>query len=87
MTGHINGLMGILFSYCQHPYQLRRRSGGEGGILSRRFPSSLSNTYTYAIISRVCAGCKQIPPLGTVSPVYLIPHSSQENGITGISRK
>ena len=33
------------------------------------------------------APCNQIPYLGIVSRVYSIPYGSQENGITGISRK
>ena len=56
-------------------------------LLSRHFPASLIKTYTCAIISRLCAGCKQIPLLGPVSTVYSIPCSSEENGIAGISKQ
>jgi hypothetical protein len=68
-----------------HSLQLRLY-GGESGILSEPSSANVDEHYTSVIIPCVCAGYKQILSWGTVSTVYAIPHSSEKNGITGISK-
>jgi hypothetical protein len=63
----------------------RKMSGGEGGILLPPFLLSRCDPYTSAIIPCALAGYKRIRSSATVSTVSLIPCSSAQNGIIGIS--
>jgi hypothetical protein len=62
-----------------------RETGGEGGILSPPFLACADESYTFAIIPCVLAGCKLFSTFASVSPVSPIGCDSDENGITGIS--